>query len=175
MRSNHAWTRLFVALALIVLWSSVPSCSKDEDPRAKKARKLANDFHAAILNGDIKQMLELADYPFNFDGQGKFKDPESLKAMFEKHRSTMRQQIQPATNLEVATWDEFTSGREFNNTKLKKDEALKQASRVDFRDDGVIVRCYFVDSKSEKQDGRCYFLVIHPNLLGELKVTTYWD
>jgi hypothetical protein len=165
-----------LALALLV-----PACGDDSQAAQRSsARMLANDFHEAVLSGNVRKMLDLVDYPFHFDGRRKELASEiDLKAVFEKERHVMREAVRPATVTEIVTYDELLGGKEFAGLSLKKDQAIEQAGRVHLERGGLIVRCYHevVDKETgaRKTDGRAYYLVMHPSALGDLKVTTYYD
>lgn len=175
MKDNRRF--LFVAAAVLCASAGLlQGCSKKDEALLTKANALARTCHEALVSGDTRKLLDLADYPFDFRGLVKeVKDEEELKALIEKNRTAIRQKVQPANKIELITYEDFVAGQEFANVKLSKTEAENQARRVALRPGGILVRCYFFDPDKKKEDGRSYYLCLHLNSLNELKVTTYYD
>lgn len=173
MTSTRIATTL-MTLALAALLGA--GCGKDEDKRIRTARDLAKTFHDAVLRSDVRVMLECVDYPFCLDDRNRIAASEDvLKPLLEKQRLAMYDRVQSANVTEVLTYEEFVGGKSFSGQPLAKEAAAAEAKKVGLRDGGLIVRCYHEDRETKRQDGRCYYLVMHQNSLGELKVTTYWD
>lgn len=141
----------------------------------KQAQDLAVQFHNAIGNRDEKRLLSLVDYPFNFDNQMTIGDDAELKKIFfEVKRSAVRRAVRAAVKLESATYEQFCDGKPIASRSLEGEAAERQASKLAFREGGVLVRCFY-EGEGGKQDARYYILVMHKNGLGDLKITTYYD
>lgn len=166
------------ALCLLFAAALISGCQKKDDARIGEARNLATEFHKAILSGDTRKMVESADVPFKLD-EKLIEDPEKLKEAFDKNRGSMLAKARPQNKTEVVSYEDLENGVQFNGAVMTKSEVEVQAKRVRLSPGGYIVRCYyeFEDpaTKTLKEDGRAYFLVMHPNALGDLKVTTYYD
>lgn len=167
-----------VALVFIVVSAGFSGCQKKDDVRIGEARSLATEFHKAILAGDTRKMVDSADVPFKLD-EKLIEDPEKLKEAFDKNRGSMLAKARPQNKTEVVSYEDLESGVQFNGAVMTKSEVEVQAKRVRLNPGGYIVRCYYgyedPETKTLKEDGRAYFLVMHPNALGDLKVTTYYD
>lgn len=164
------------ALALALLLLFVGSCADDDSAAlSKQAEDLAKEFHSAIATRDEKRLASLVDYPFNFDCQLTLDNEDELKkTFFETKRSSVRRAVRAAVKLESATYGQFCDGKPMNSRSLEKDQARKQASKLDFREGGVLVRCFY-QGDDGSQDARFYYLAMHKNALGDLKITTYYD
>jgi hypothetical protein len=167
-----------VAFALVFAACLPAGCAKKDEDKIRRAREVAKTFHDAVLRSDVRAMLDCSDYPFRFDSPGKdgvYYDEETLKPFLEKKRLSMFEHVQAANVTEVIAAEDFLGGAPFAGQTLSKEKAAVEASKIGLKDGGMIVRCFFEDKATKKQDGRGYYLVMHPNSLGDMKVTTYWD
>jgi len=165
--------RLIAIMTLSVLLALVISgCDKSNPELERSARDLAVEFHGAIGEGNLQKINQLIDFPFLLD-EKVVNDEEEFTALFLKKKSAIRRAVNPARKMETCTFEEFLNGKSVAGKSLEEDKAKGQAGKIHFRQEGILVRCYH--EKDGVEDGRAYYLVMHPNELGDLKVTTYYD
>ncbi|MCA9320720.1 MAG: hypothetical protein KDB53_08300 [Planctomycetes bacterium] len=148
------------------------SCRDGDAQSVSSARNLAVQFHDAIQAADFdaERILPLVDYPFLLD-EVTVQDERELMAALIKSKGAIRHAVSSARTMEVCSYEEFLDGKPVAGRSLDKDEAKRQARKIELRPGGILVRCY----SDLKNDSRNYFLVMHPNRLGDLKITTFWD
>ena len=169
-------TKVAMTVGLVVTAVFASSCGDDNDEIVKESRDLALRFHRALATSDYDVLVDLVDYPFNFDGKEKdVTGADRLRELLKQHRATIRERIAPANYTEVVTYDELFDGKELAGRSLSESQAKREAKKIGLREGGVIVRCYHRGEDDKEEDGRQYFLAMHRNALGDLKVTTYHD
>lgn len=175
------WRRIFLVMWALALF--LPSCGEDEVFYDESAPiDLARRFHNAVLSSDQKSILELVDYPFLYDRRQEVRDVKALGVLLEKHLTEMRSRARyaklledPSTRVEVISFQELLDGKEVNGRSFTEEEAVKAADKIHLRSDGFLVRVYKECRKTGKRSPKDYYLVMHPSVVGDLKITTYYD
>jgi hypothetical protein len=160
-----------IALAMLLVLSG---CADKEDGRKRDAQTLATQFHRAVFDGDMKSILALVDYPFKLDDRKVFERQDDLEKVLKGRIPVMRRAIKASNHMEVLTYEEFIGGEPLQGKSFTKEKAIERAKIIRFREGGIIVRLH-VRADDGTEDGRGYFLVMHPNDVGDLKITTYYD
>ncbi len=161
------WAYLGLALLLFL-----GACNKEDKQLESDARDVAEKFHTAVGPFDTKTLLRLVDYPFRLDGKIVHDEQELLEALLKK-KVALRRAVSPATRMEVVSYESFIDGKPLSGRSFSPEEARAQADKIGFKKGGVLVRCYHEEDGQE--DGRQYFLVMHPDALGDLRITSYHD
>lgn len=169
-------TRIFVSFGIFAcLLVASTACAGKDDGRKSDGRQLAEQFHSALFNGDHTSILPLVDYPFKLDDRGVFKRESSLEKELKVRVPIMRRAVRAANYMEVLTFEEFVAGEPLQGKSFTEEKARERAKIIRFGEGGIIVRLHYRDKEDGTEDGRGYFLVMHPNSVGDLKITTYYD
>ncbi len=154
----------------------VTACEQKDDSREISSRELAKRFHQSLSNGDIKDIMQIVDVPFILGSRkkGYYETEDALEKAFREKLSSLRRQIQASNRLEVVSYEDFLDGTPIAGKSLEADVAKKRAKVIGFREGGVVVRVYYRNKETGLEDARHYFLVMHDNQVGDLKITTYF-
>lgn len=180
--------RLIIGVVLVVVVVGggalgLAACKEEgQGYNESDAIDMARRFHNAVLSDDSRAILEMADYPFNLDDNKKIDGEPALLKQLEANLRQMRRRARapallkkPKTYVEVCSYEELVDGKEINGKSFTAEEARKRARVLGLREGGLLVRCYHVCEETSKKAPDDYYLVMHQNEVGDLKITTYYD
>lgn len=164
--------RRCAAIALVAILAA--SCADRDETRIVKARDAAKRFHGALINNDVRELVEHSLLPFNFDNRAVVGTTDELAKLYEQNGPAMRKQTAAANYLEVVTYEEFVDGAEIGGASFEGEEAEAQARKIGFAPNDILVRLLHQDEDG-RRDGRFYVLVMRENQHGYFRVATYYD